>query len=108
MAGHHFSLNISIPLGGQTAPGFTLFSTIELDYPFDTITEKGSSILLNWFFSLYPDSFTCLKITQTVLRVHLDQNAIGACFLHSDSHKSIAHLLEQIGKHDFFILSFNV
>lgn len=61
---NHFYLNISIPLGGQDALGFTLFNTIDVDSPFDTITEKGWSIFLNWFLSLYPDSFTCLYITQ--------------------------------------------
>ena len=38
---NHFYLNISIPLGGHDALGFTLFNTIDVDSPFDTITEKG-------------------------------------------------------------------
>ena len=37
----HFSLKISIPLGGHEAAMFTLLSTMAVDSPFDTNTEKG-------------------------------------------------------------------
>ena len=53
---------MSIPFGGQVALGFALFKTIDVDYPFETIIENGCDMFLNWFFSLYPESRTCLYI----------------------------------------------
>lgn len=49
-----------MPAGGHLAAGFFLFITTDVHSPGLTIIENTLSNLLNWLFSLYPESATSL------------------------------------------------